>query len=126
MKRTPLQRKTPMTRLKALHAVGAHPGATQTARHRTSAQDQRWFAAVASIPACVLCGAPGVQVSHSNRMRGMGQKSAPWNTAALCPSCHHEIDNGPDMTQVERRALHYEAIVRTHDWLYRNERIPQP
>ena len=91
-----------------------------------TALERRWFVAVASIPCCVLCGAYGVQVSHSNQMRGMGQKSAPWNTAALCPSCHHDIDNGPDLSQEQRRALHDRATVRTHDWLYRNGRIPHP
>ena len=87
----------------------------------TPIADRRWFEAVASIPACVLCGQFGVQVSHSNQVRGMGQKSAAWNTAALCPSCHSELDNGRTLKQSERRALHDHAIVRTHDWLIRND-----
>ena len=89
----------------------------------TALERSNWFAAVASVPACVLCGQHGVQVSHSNQQRGMGQKSAPWMTAALCPSCHHEIDNGRTLKQSERRALHDHAILRTHDWLIRNGKM---
>lgn len=78
------------------------------------ALERRWFAAVGTIEECVLCGAWGVQVAHSNRDRGMGQKADPWLTAALCLSCHNAIDNGPDLPQAERRALMDRAIVKTH------------
>lgn len=57
--------------------------------------ERKWYAAVASLESCVLCGAYGVQVAHRNAGRGMGQKSKPWETAALCSRCHHELDNGP-------------------------------
>lgn len=83
----------------------------------TTTSDRRWFAAVASLECCVLCGAYGVQVAHRNKGRGMGQKSAAHNTAALCPTHHNEIDNGRDLSQAERRALMDDAIVRTHDAL---------
>lgn len=83
----------------------------------STATDRRWFAAVASLESCVLCGQHGVQVSHSNLHRGMGQKSAPWMTAALCPSCHGDIDNGKTLTRVERRELHARAINLTHSAL---------
>ena len=85
----------------------------------SSALERLWFAAVASLESCVLCRRFGVQVSHSNEDRGKGQKSPPWLTAALCPECHHEIDNGPNLTQAERRALMDRAIKRTHDALAR-------
>lgn len=83
----------------------------------TTANDKRWFAAVASLESCILCRRYGVQVAHSNRDRGMGQKSAAHNTAALCPECHHAIDNGRHMEQAERRAAMDRAIVLTHDAL---------
>ena len=86
----------------------------------TTAADRRWFAAVASLESCVLCRCYGVQVAHSNEHRGMGQKSASHMTAALCPACHHEIDNGNELSQPERRALMARAIVLTHDALIRN------
>ena len=89
----------------------------------SGAIERRWFAAVASIEDCVLCGRYGVQVAHSNRDRGLSQKSDPWLTAALCPSCHHAIDNGPDLPQAERRALMDRAIVLTHAILIRAGRL---
>lgn len=89
----------------------------------STAEERKWFAAVASIESCVLDGKFGVQVAHSNRDRGMSQKSAPWLTAAICPECHHEIDNGRHMERAERRALMDRAIVLTHDALIRNGRL---
>lgn len=89
----------------------------------STAEEKRWFAAVASLESCVLCNTWGVQVAHSNRDRGMGQKSKPWMTAALCPPCHHEIDNGRDMAQEDRRAQMDRAIVLTHAALAANGRI---
>lgn len=89
----------------------------------TAAADRRWFAAVASLESCVLCGAYGVQVAHRNEGRGLGQKSAAHLTAALCPACHHEIDNGPRLLQTERRARMDRAIVLTHDLLIRAGKV---
>lgn len=83
----------------------------------TTAADKRWFSAVASLETCSLCGKWGVQVAHSNQDRGMGQKSAAYMTAALCPECHAEIDNGRDLPQAERRAQMDRAIVLTHSRL---------
>ena len=80
----------------------------------STAQEKRWFAAVASLEFCVLCGAHGIQVAHSNRDRGLSNKALPHFTAALCPTCHHDIDNGKDLSQAERRALMDRAIVLTH------------
>ena len=85
----------------------------------TTTAKRRRYAAVASIGSCVLCGEYGVQVSHSNMERGLGQKSAAHMTAALCTRCHSEIDNGRDLTQQERRGMHNRAIVLTHDRLIR-------
>lgn len=85
--------------------------------------DKRWFAAVASLESCVLCDVFGVQVSHSNQGRGMGQKSPPWETAALCPACHYEVDSGKTLSQSERRALHDRAIVKTHSALIRAGKV---
>lgn len=85
----------------------------------STALERAWFAAVATLESCVLCYRWGVQVAHSNRDRGKSQKSAPWLTAALCPYCHHEIDNGKTLSQDARRALMDRAIVLTHDALAR-------
>lgn len=83
----------------------------------STALERSWFAAVASLEECVLCGAWGVNVAHRNQGRGLSQKSPPWRTAALCPECHHAIDNGKDMTQDERRAAMTAAIEETHNRL---------
>ena len=90
---------------------------------RGSAAEKRWFAAVASVEQCVLCGQYGVQVAHRNEGRGLGQKSLPCNTAALCPSCHHEIDNGRHLTREERRAMMDRAIVLTHEAMAKSGRL---
>lgn len=83
----------------------------------SKALEKRWFEAVASIDHCVLCQVNRRQISHSNQARGKAQKSAPWLTAAICPECHHEIDNGTKLPQLERRELHWRAIGLTHDIL---------
>jgi len=71
----------------------------------STAADKRWFAAVASLERCVLCGTFGIQVAHRNQGRGMGQKSDAHMTAALCPWCHNEIDNGGKLLQGKLDAL---------------------
>jgi hypothetical protein len=88
-----------------------------------NALEKRWCDAVHSLETCVLCGKWGIQWAHSNRDRGMGQKSAPYMTAALCPEDHHAIDNGPDLSQDERRALMDRAIVLTHKRLIEAGRL---
>lgn len=77
----------------------------------TTAQRKYWDF-VGSL-SCQLCGAYGVQISHSNQRRGLGQKSAWWDVAALCPQCHYEIDNGKNLSQWERRAQHDFAVCKT-------------
>lgn len=89
----------------------------------STAVERRWFDAVASLETCVLCGRYGVQVAHQNEGRGMGQKSKPWQTAALCPECHQEIDNGRDMSQLERRDTMRTARLRTIDKLIETGRL---
>ena len=49
----------------------------------------------------------------------MGQKASDCLCAALCPACHHDIDNGRDMGKQERRARMDRAIVLTIDQLAR-------
>lgn len=90
---------------------------------RGSASEKRWFAAVASVGQCVLCGRYGIQIAHRNEGRGLGQKSLPCNTAALCPACHHEIDNGKALSREERRARMDRAIVLTHEAMAKAGRL---
>lgn len=79
---------------------------------------KEWLAAVGSIDFCVLCGSNHMlQVAHRNMGRGKGQKAPDYETARLCQSCHHAIDNGKDLPQMERRELLHRAIVQTHSIL---------
>ena len=72
-----------------------------------------WMKAVAEVETCVLCGRYGVQVAHRNEDKAKSQKVDDCLTAALCPECHHEIDNGKNLTRDERRAAMDRAIVLT-------------
>lgn len=76
-------------------------------------RSRKWLAAVGQLDQCVLCGAWGIQVAHRNEGRGMGQKNDHSLTAALCPTCHHEIDNGSHLSREERRERMDRAIVLT-------------
>lgn len=89
----------------------------------STAFEKHWFAAVAEIPQCVLCGSRAEEVAHSNTHRGLGQKSAPWMTARLCASCHHDIDNSSSFSRQIRREWMMRAIVQTHDVLIRSGRL---
>ncbi|HAG1965786.1 TPA: hypothetical protein G8R56_004042 [Salmonella enterica] len=80
---------------------------------KTIYRSKKWLAAVGQIERCVLCGAWGTQVAHRNELKGMGIKTDDCATAALCPECHHEIDNGSHLEREERRRLMNKAIVLT-------------
>lgn len=72
-----------------------------------------WLSAVRSLPACVLCGAHGVEPAHRNEGKGGAIKAHDCWTAGICRTCHREIDQGTAMTRDERRALIDRAIVLT-------------
>lgn len=76
-------------------------------------RSKKWLAAVAQIECCVLCGRYGTQVAHRNEGKGMGLKVDDSLTAALCPQCHHNIDNGGSMSRTERRQEMDRAIILT-------------
>nr|WP_247717766.1 hypothetical protein [Morganella morganii] len=81
------------------------------------------MAAVAQIECCVLCGRYGTQVAHRNEGKGMGLKVDDSLTAALCPQCHHNIDNGGSMNRIERRQEMDRAIILTIRELARRELV---
>lgn len=89
----------------------------------TTAADRRWFAAVASLETCALCGRQGEQIAHRNYGKGMGMKTEAYMTAYLCRECHSEIDSGRDLTRDERRALLDRAIINTHKRLIENGKM---
>lgn len=62
---------------------------------------------------CMVCGRSGcTQASHSNQQRdgkGMGIKAHDYRIAAICDTCHREIDQGSGMSKEERRNAWNEA-----------------
>jgi hypothetical protein len=75
-------------------------------------RSKAWLRAVASLP-CVQCGQEGTQAAHRNQGKGMALKVDDSLTAALCPACHTEIDQGNVLTQAERRQRLDAAILKT-------------
>lgn len=73
---------------------------------------RRYWDFVASLP-CHRCGRMGVQVSHDNRRRGLGQKSAWWLVAPYCVNCHAALDQYRNMTRDESRAEHDAGVLDT-------------
>lgn len=86
-------------------------------------RSKKWLAAVAQIECCVLCGRYGTQVAHRNEGKGMGLKVDDSLTAALCPQCHHNIDNGGSMSRIERQQEMDRAIILTIRELARRELV---
>jgi endonuclease III-like uncharacterized protein len=72
--------------------------------------------AVASLP-CQSCGLEGsTQASHSNQLRdgrGVGHKTSDAMLAALCQSCHYQIDYGKDMSRAEKLDMWERAYRKT-------------
>lgn len=76
-------------------------------------RSERWLRAVASLP-CVICFREGAtQAAHRNQGKSMGMKTDDCLTAALCVTCHAEIDSGKDLTRQERRERMDTAILMT-------------
>ena len=86
-------------------------------------RNQAWLQAVREIDYCVLCGSYGVQAAHRNEGKGMGQKMDDCASAALCQSCHHDIDNGNRLSREERRSMMDRAIVLTLIELARSGKV---
>jgi len=75
-------------------------------------RSEKWLRAVASLD-CVRCDREGTQAAHRNEGKGMGIKVDDCLTAAICPTCHTEIDQGKNMTREERRQAMDDAILKT-------------
>ena len=86
-------------------------------------RSNKWLAAVRSLDYCVLCDAHGVQAAHRNEGKGAGMKTSDCLTAALCPECHSEIDQGKHMTREERRSTMNAAIVMTPEALVKAGKV---
>ena len=68
-------------------------------------RNRRHLMNVAALP-CQHCGQDGhTQAAHSNQLRhgkGRGIKASDEYTAALCQSCHYNLDQGSSMTKAQR------------------------
>lgn len=77
-------------------------------------RSERLRRAVADLP-CVCCGRIGeTQVAHGNQGKGLSIKASDARLAALCCTCHSNLDQGGKMTKAERRAFEDEMIAKTY------------
>lgn len=70
-------------------------------------RNPKLLAACRQLP-CQLCGAEDFTVvgAHSNQLldgKGKGIKASDYRVAALCFSCHMDIDQGNKLTKEQRR-----------------------
>jgi len=77
---------------------------------------------------CQLCGAQDgtVVAAHSNQQRdgkGTAIKAHDYRIAALCYSCHMELDQGSKMSKEDRQDLWEMAHRKTVGWLFESGRL---
>ena len=77
---------------------------------------------------CQNCGNQDgtVVAAHSNQLRdgkGRGIKAHDYRIAALCYSCHMELDQGKSLDKAERVEIWEEAHRKTIAWLFENNHI---
>ena len=73
---------------------------------------------------CQNCESTPTQAAHSNWHGGKGRsiKASDEYIAALCQTCHHDIDAGNKLTKAQRRELWERAHIRTlHVLLLHNQ-----
>jgi hypothetical protein len=77
---------------------------------------------------CQACGRVDgtVVAAHSNQLRdgkGRGLKAHDYRIAAMCFSCHNNLDQGNTMSTEERVEMWDEAHRKTIGWLFENDRL---
>ena len=77
---------------------------------------------------CQECGREDgtVVAAHSNQLRdgkGRGIKADDFRVAALCYSCHMELDQGKSLSKFERVERWEEAHRKTIGWLFETEHL---
>lgn len=128
-----IARKTPLqagTKILPRRGFDAAPSRTGTMKRRTAKpsdaknRSAAWLAAVRAIPHCVLCQRQrSVEAAHENQGKGIGWKVPDCLTAAICPVCHFDIDNGSEKTLEVRRQLMSKAIRATIVYLFQHDMI---
>ena len=77
---------------------------------------------------CQICGAQNgtVVAAHSNQQRdgkAMGLKAHDYRIAALCYTCHAEIDQGKTLSKQAKFDVWDEAHRKTIGWLFETDRL---
>lgn len=77
---------------------------------------------------CQECGREDgtVVAAHSNQLRdgkGRGIKADDFRVAALCYSCHMELDQGKSLSKAERIEIWEKAHRKTIGWLFETEHL---
>ena len=77
---------------------------------------------------CQHCGVQDgtVVAAHSNQLidgKGKGIKAHDYRIAALCYRCHSELDQGKNLSKLERVALWEAAHRKTVGWLFETNRL---
>jgi len=72
---------------------------------------------------CMTCGIQDgtVVAAHSNQLRdgkGRGIKAHDYRIAAMCYRCHYILDQGKDLSKVERVEMWDEAHRKSIGWLF--------
>lgn len=68
------------------------------------------------------CGANDGTIvgAHRNMGKGMALKVSDALVASLCYKCHHEYDNGMNLTREERREMWDKAYINTMQYMIEN------
>ena len=90
-------------------------------------RNQKLLEAVREAP-CQLCGAEDgtVVAAHSNQLRdgkGRSIKAHDYRIAALCYSCHAQLDQGSKMSKEDRVDIWEMAHRKTIGWLFDNDHL---
>lgn len=77
---------------------------------------------------CHSCGMQDgtVVAAHSNQLidgKGRGLKSHDYRVAALCYSCHMQLDQGAELSKQERKEMWEDAHRKTIGWLFENNHL---
>ena len=77
---------------------------------------------VTSLP-CQWCGASGTQAAHRNQGKGLSLKTSDALVVALCPDCHHELDQGTKMTKEQRRDFWNDCYIKQMQYMIETEML---
>lgn len=92
-------------------------------------RSKKLLAAAKDAPHCMHCLTPNdgtVVAAHSNQQidgKGTGIKAHDYRIAFICNQCHHEIDNGRNLTRSERVSVWEGAHRRTIGWLFESGKV---